>query len=262
MKNKLNEIVLKVKKNQFLFQELVKRDFKEKYKRTVLGMFWSILSPLLNLLIMRLVFTQFFGASIEHYTTYLFSGTLVMSYFRESTQGGMGSLLGNAHIFTKVNVPKYMFLLSKNVSALVNFILTIFVYLIFCALDGITFNIRMLALIYPVICLLIMNIGIGLILSALFVFFRDLGYLYEVFLTLLNYVSAVFYTIDDFSAKIQTLFLCNPVYCYIKYFRTVVIDGNLPSLQYHLLCAGYAILMLAIGAYVYKKYNHKFLYYV
>lgn len=120
-------------KYRFMFEELVKRDFKQKYKRTVLGMAWSVLSPLLQLLVMRIVFTRFFGGHVEHYTTYLFCGNLVYSYFRESTNGGMNSLMSNARIFSKINVPKYMFLLSKNVSALINFGLTLCVFFAFCA---------------------------------------------------------------------------------------------------------------------------------
>ena len=96
----------KLKKYQFLFEELVKRDFTKKYKRTVLGMAWSVLNPLLNLLIMWLVFSNFFGNNINHYVIYLFAGNLVFSYFSDATNLGMNSLLGNASIFTKVNIPK------------------------------------------------------------------------------------------------------------------------------------------------------------
>jgi len=250
------------KKHWFLFEELVKRDFKQKYKRTVLGMAWSILSPLLTLLVMRIVFTEFFGRNTPNYTTYLFSGTLLMSYFRESTRNGMNSLMSNAKIFTKINVPKYIFLLSKNVSSLINFAIILVVYFIFCAIDGITFGPHMLSLIFPVVCLLIFNVGVGFILSAMFVFFRDTTYIYDIFLTLLNYLSAIFYTVDRYSATVQRLFLCNPVYCYIKYFRVVVIEGNIPSLSYHILCMFYALSAILIGGHIYKKYNHKFLYYV
>ena len=94
----------KMRKYQFLFEELVKRDFKKKYKRTVLGMFWSVLSPLLMLLVMSLVFTQFFGRSTPHYTIYLFSGQLVFSYFTDATNSGMSSLMDNSTIFSKINV--------------------------------------------------------------------------------------------------------------------------------------------------------------
>ena len=122
----------KLSRHRFLFEELVKRDFKKKYKRTVLGMAWSVLSPLLTLLVMKLVFTQFFGRTTAHYTIYLFCGNLIFSYFNEATSQGMGSLMGNAGIFTKVNVPKYLFLLSKNVQTLINFGLTLCVFCVFC----------------------------------------------------------------------------------------------------------------------------------
>ena len=258
MKKQIN----KFKKHQFLFEELVKRDFKQKYKRTALGMLWSILSPLLTLLIMKVVFSQLFGRNTPNYTTYLFSGTLVMSYFKESTKGGMNSLMANRSIFSKVNVPKYMFLLSKNVSSLINFLIILVVYFFFCYIDNIKFGLHMLSLIYPITCLLIFNIGVGMILSAMFVFFRDTQYLYDVFLTLLNYLSAIFYKVDTMAPWFQKAIMCNPIYCYIKYFRIVVLDGNIPSVQFHSLCAFYALAALLAGAWVYKKYNHKFLYYV
>ena len=250
------------KKYQFLFEELVKRDFKIKYKRTVMGMGWSVLSPLLQLLVMSLVFTQFFGRNQPHYTIYLFCGNLVFNYYRDSTSTGMQSLMSNRGIISKINVPKYMFLLSKNVSSLINFGLTLLVFFLFVAFDGIAFSPSFFMLLYPIACLILFNIGVGLVLSALFVFFRDINYLYDVFTMLLMYCSAVFYTVDGFEPWVQRLLLCNPVYCYIKYFRCIVLDGEIPSLQYHLLCLFYAVVMVVIGGYIYKKYNHKFLYYM
>lgn len=255
-------IFTKLKKQQFLFEELVKRDFKQKYKRTVLGMGWSLLSPLLQLIVMSIVFGQFFGRNMEHYTIYLFCGNLVYAYFKESTNGGMNALMANRSIFSKVNVPKYMFLLSKNVSSLINFGLTLCVFFIFVAIDGVDFGLHLLALIYPICCLVVFNMGVGLVLSAMFVFFRDIGYLYDIFTLLLMYMSAIFYTVDTMAPWFQKLILCNPVYCYIKYFRMVVIDGNIPSFAFHCLCAFYALIAIIAGAWVYKHYNHKFLYYV
>lgn len=255
-------MIQKMKRYQFLFEELVKRDFKKKYKRTVLGMAWSVLSPLLMLLVMRLVFTQFFGRGMAHYTTYLFCGNLVFSYFNESTSQGMTSLMGNASIFTKVNIPKYLFLLSKNVQTLINFGLTLCVFFVFCMLDQITFTWKFILLVYPILCLVLFNIGVGLILSAMFVFFRDIQYLWTVFIQLLMYMSAIFYDTSGYSALIQKLFYCNPVYVFITYFRWVVIHQTVPSIQYHGLMMFYVVVVLAIGAWVYKKYNTKFLYYV
>lgn len=252
----------KLKKHQFLFEELVKRDFKQKYKRTVLGMGWSLLSPLLQLIVMSVVFKQVFGRTMEHYTIYMFCGNLVFSYFKESTNGGMNALMANRGIFSKINVPKYMFLLSKNVSSLINFGLTLCIFFLFTLIDGIDFGRHFLALIYPVICLIVFNIGVGLILSAMFVFFRDISYLYDIFTLLLMYMSAIFYSVDTMDPWFQKRIYFNPIYSYIKYFRFVVLDGMIPSVRLHILCAFYAIAALLIGAWVYKKYNHKFLYYV
>lgn len=252
----------KLKRHQFLFEELVKRDFKRKYKRTILGMVWSILSPLLMLFVMRLVFTRFFGRNIEHYTIYLFCGNLIFSCFNESTTQGMSSLMGNAGIFTKVNVPKYLFLFSKNVQCLINFGLTMCVFVLFCILDGIVFTWRWILLIYPICCLVLFNIGVGLILSALFVFFRDIQYLWSVFTQLLMYMSAIFYTIDIYPPTMQKAFLLNPMYLFIRYFRKIVIDTAVPTVWFHLLMLADVLIALGIGCFMYKKYNHKFLYYV
>ena len=251
-----------LKEHRFLFEELVKRDFKQKYKRTVLGMAWSILNPLMSLLVMRLVFTRFFGRDMEHYTIYMFSGTLVFSYFRESTNGGMRSLVSNADIFTRINVPKYLFLLSKNVSVVINFGLTLVVYFIFVALDKVPFRLSFLAVAYPVFTLTMFNIGVGMILSALFVFFRDTQYLYEIFLTLLNYLSAIFYTVDHYTEWGRRAFLLNPVYANIRYIRTAVLEGRMPSPAMHGLLFFYGAGALIAGGLVYVRYNQRFLYYV
>ncbi|MDR1560160.1 MAG: ABC transporter permease [Clostridiales bacterium] len=252
----------KLQKYGFLFSELVKRDFKKKYKRTVLGMLWSLIGPLLQLLVMSLIFTRFFGRSMAHYTIYLFAGNLVFSYFKESTNTGMCSLVDNAGIITKINVPKYLFLLSKNVSALINFLLTLCVFFLFCAMEHITFSWRFIALVYPVGCLLFFNIGVGMTLSALFIMFRDIQYLYDIFTMLLMYLSVIFYTLDSYSERTRYLFYLNPVYVYIRYFRIIVLENRLPAPSFHALAAFYAVTAVGMGAFMYVRYNYKFLYYV
>lgn len=255
-------MIQKLKQYQFLFEELVKRDFKAKYKRTTLGMVWSVLSPMLSLLVMRLVFTRFFGRTTEHYTTYLFCGNLVYAFFNEATAQGMLSLVTNSGIFTKVTMPKYLFLLSKNIQAMLNFALTLCVFFVFCVFDHITFTWKLVCLVYPIVCLVLFNIGVGLILSAIYVFFRDMQYLWAVFLQLLMYMSAVFYTIDHYSPTAQNLFLLNPIYLFIRYFRKIVIDATIPTIWFHLLMLADVIIVLTLGCLMYKKNNHKFLYYV
>ena len=245
-----------------MFEELVKRDFKKKYKRTILGVGWSMLSPLLMLLVMKVVFGQFFGRETPHYTTYLFCGLLTCNWFSGSASAGMRSLFGNAGIFTKVNVPKYLFIFSANMQVLFNFVLTLLVFFVFCALDKVSFSWKFLCLLYPVVTLSIFNLGVGMVLSALFIFFRDIDYLWEVFMRLLMYGSAIFYSIDDMPARLQLVFACNPIYRHIAYFREVVLDGAVPSVSTHLVLAACAVAAFAAGAWMYRRYNTKFLYYV
>lgn len=256
------ETLKRLKQYKFLFEELVKRDFTKKYKRTILGVLWSVLSPLLMLTVQALVFTQFFGRNTPHYIIYLFCGNLIYSYFRESTGVGMTALMENSSIFSKINVPKYLFLLSKNVASLINFGITLGVFFIFVAFDRISFGWNFILLLIPIGCLILFNLGMGLILSALFMMFKDIKYLYDIFTMMLMYFSAIFYTTNAYSLTVQKLFYLNPIYVYITYFREVVIDGVIPSLGLHILAVGYALLVLMIGAVIYKKKNYTFLYYI
>ena len=258
----LRDSLLRLKKHQFLFEELVKRDFKKKYKRTMLGIGWSVLSPLLQLLVMKIVFEQFFGRTIPHYTTYLFCGQLVFHYFSDAVGHGMSCLASDASIYSKVKVPKYIFLFAKNTQTFINFLIILAVFFFFCALDHITFTWKFLLLAYPIATITLFNLGLGLILSALFVFFRDLHYLWQVFTRLLFYGSAIMYSIDKLSPDIQRYFIINPVYMHIAYFREITIAGTIPSLAHHLFLFGTALVAFIIGAVIYRKYNNRFMYYL
>ena len=252
----------RISEQWFMFTELTKRDFKLKYKGTFLGMFWSMLSPLLQLLVLRLVFTQFFGRHTPFYTTYLFSGLIVFNFYAESTNGSIQALSANKGIIQKIKVSKYLFLLSRNVSSLINFAIIIPIFLFFAALDGVHFSTCYFALLIPILILPFFCFGIGMILSALQVFFNDTRYLYSIFVLLLRYLSAIFYNIDTIAESTQRYFLLNPIYVFIKYFRLIVIDNCFPSLSYHLLMLLYTAIVLIIGSFVYKKFNRKFAYYL
>ncbi len=255
-------MLAKLRTHRFQFEELVKRDFKKKYKGTFLGMGWSMVMPLCTLAIMYVVFKHLFGRGIEHFATYLFCGNLVFSWFSESTNMGMRSIVANASIFTKVNVPKYLFLLARNVQTLINFALTLVVFLFFCWLDDVPITWRFLVLIYPIMTLLMFNIGMGMILSAFHVFFRDLDYLWGVALQLVMYGSAIFYPVAMLPERMQQAFAYNPIYRHIAFFREVTLQTSLPSASTFLVLAGWAVAVLLIGAWMYKRYNTRFLYYV
>lgn len=252
----------KISRYRFLFEELVKRDFNKKYKRTVLGMLWSILGPLMTLGVMAMVFTQFFGRNVEHYIIYMFCGNVLFNFFKEATSTGMTSLANNAQIFSKINVPKYMFLLSRNVSSWINLGINICVLFTFCLIDGVTLSWKVVTLVYPIACIMLFSLGIGLILSALYIMFRDMKYLYDVFTLMLMYVSAIFYSTSSYPEDVQKLFYINPLYIYISYFRKVILERTIPSLPLHLIGAAYALCAMLAGMLIYKKQNYKFLYYL
>lgn len=256
------QLIYLMQNNNFIFSELVKRDFKKKYKRTILGMCWSVLSPLFMLCILALIFGNFFGRDIPHFVIYLFSGQIIFNYYMESTNEGMNALAANAGIFSKINVPKYLFLFSKNVAALINFAIILFIYFGAIFLDGISFSWKFFCLIYPIICLILINVGIGFILSALFIFFKDIAYIYRLFTQVVMYGSAIFYDIRITPEYLQPLFYANPIFVSITYFRSIVIFNEIPDIWLHGLLGGYAIFLFGFGCWMYKKYNYQFLYYL
>ena len=258
----IDKIQYLIENHSFVFCELVKRDFTKKYKRTILGMLWSILSPLIMLCILAIIFGNFFGRDIPNFVIYLFTGQVIFNYFSESTTEGMLALLSNASIFTKINVAKYLFLFSKNISALINFFIILCIYFIAILVSDLRLTWQYILLIYPTICLVLINVGVGFILSALFIFFKDIQYIYRLFIQVVMYGSAIFYDIKMLPIYLQNMFYLNPIYVCIEYYRDIVLQNNIPSANIHLLLAFYATALFSLGCYIYKKYNYKFLYYV
>ena len=246
----------------FLFEELVKRDFKKRYKRTILGILWSMLGPLLQLAVMTLVFTHFFGQDIPHFVIHVFAGLKMFVFFKESTSQGMTSLVSNSGIITKIKMPKYLFLLSKNVASLINFGLMLVIFFIAAGIDGVSFHWRFILLLYPILTLTLFNIGVGLVLSALFVFFKDIQYLYDILTMLIMWLSAIFFSIDSFPMWVQRAFLFNPIFTHVHFFRLVVLGGVTPAWHIFLACGLSAILALAVGSFFYKRYNYRFIFHM
>ena len=176
-----------LKQHQFLFQELVKRDFRQKYKKTTLGFIWSILNPLAEFLVLMLIFKNLFSRNTPHYTIYMLVGILTYSYYSNASQTGMQSFLGNAGIIQKIKVPTWIFPLSKNVSALFNFFITLILLIPFMIYDHMGFTWKLVFLIYPIILMFFFNLGVSMILASLYVFFKDIQYFYNIFCRLLYF---------------------------------------------------------------------------
>lgn len=179
-----------LKQHQFLFRELVKRDFRQKYKKTTLGFIWSILNPLAEFLVLMLIFKNLFSRNTPHYTIYMLVGILTYSYYSNASQTGMQSFLGNAGIIQKIKVPTWIFPLSKNVSALFNFFITLILLIPFMIYDHMGFTWKLVFLIYPIILMFFFNLGVSMILASLYVFFKDIQYFYNIFCRLLYFCCA------------------------------------------------------------------------
>ena len=242
----------KITNNGFLLAELIKRDFVKKYKRTTFGILWSALSPLLLLLTMDLVFGTFFGRNMPHYTIYLFCGLLLFNYFSNTTRSSMTVLYSNAAIYSKVPVPKLYFLISHSAANFINFVVSLVVFFIFVAFDHITFKGNFLLLLYPIICLYFINLGISIFLSTLYIFFRDINYLYPVICRIIMYASAIFYDVNILPGIMRRLLLCNPLYMCIDYFRQLIIHSTVPSISYHLVLGAMALFCMLFGLFTYR----------
>lgn len=245
---------------KFLLKQLIHRDFKSRYKRAVLGVLWSMLSPLLFFAAQAIVFSFLFDRG-EHYISYLITGNIVYHYFTDATTNSMFSLQSNGGIISKIKVDKQIFLFSRSISCLINFVLTLIIMFSIVAIDKMPFHWDFFLLIFPIACMFFLNMGLGYILSAMFVFFKDTQYLYNLFTRILLYFSAIFYRLDRFPDNFQQLFFINPVYCYIYYFRSIIIDNTIPSLFVHGLCIGFPIVFMLIGKLVYKLNDNRFAYY-
>ena len=249
-------------RNRFLLTELIKRDFIKKYKRTTLGILWSALAPLLLLITMDLVFGTFFGNKLPHYTIYLFSGLLLFNYFSGITRNSMTVLYNSAPIYSKVPVPKLYFLISRNVAHFIDFLVSLVLYFVFVAIDGIAFKTNFLLLIYPIVCLFFINFGICMLLSSLYIFLHDISYLWPVICRVIMYSSAIFYDVSILPGTLRRLLQCNPLYMCIDYFRQLVIHSTVPSASYHVILFVMTLLCLAIGGFTYYISRDKIVLYV
>lgn len=246
----------------FLLAELIRRDFIKKYKRTALGMLWSALSPLLLLLTMDLVFGTFFGRNMPHYTIYLFCGLLLFNYFSSTTRSSMRVLYDNAPIFGKVPVPKHYFLLSHSAAHMMDFLVSLLVFFVFVAIDGIEFHIRFLWLLYPIACLYFINLGIGMFLSTVYIFFRDISYLWPVLTRIVMYASAIFYDPSILPWFMRRLLSCNPLYMCVDYFRQLIIHSTVPGPSSHLVLLAMAGGCMFLGWFTYRIARDKIALYV
>lgn len=267
----IKNIFLNFKKYSFLLKELISRDFKVKYKRSVLGVLWSILQPILMMTVMAIVFSQMFKFKVDgiNYLVYLMTGIIMFNYFSEASTNAMTSVVTNFSLINKVYIPKYIFPLAKCLFVGINFLLTLIpwfgiILLSYVGLGEYTchINIWYILLPYIFVCLFMFTLGIGLITACISVFLRDMFYIYGIIITIWNYLTPVFYSIEILPTYLQTIFKFNPLYIYLTGARSIVLSSARPSLVQLGIMLAYGLGTLLIGLFVFKKKQDKFIYYV
>lgn len=261
MNFKLN-ILSQIKKYLPLIRELVLRDLKVKYKHSLLGYLWSLINPLAMMAIMSLVFSYMFRFDVPNYPLYVIIGQTLWTFFFESTNMAMSSVINNGSLIKKVYIPKFIFPISRVFSSFVTMSFSLLAIIIVMVFTNVTFGIHLISLIIPMSSLLLFCMGIGLMLSALSVYFRDTMHLYGVVTTAWMYCTPIFWTFNILPEKIQYILSFNPLYQYIDCFRLIVLNCSFPNLQQVFLCFLYSILALCVGLFVFYKMEKKMILYI
>lgn len=249
----------------FLLRQLIARDFKVKYKRSALGMLWSLLYPVLMMCVMALVFRNVFRFSSPgvSYLSYLMIGLTLFNYFSEASNLAMSSVVANFALLNKVYMPKYIFPLSKCLFVGINFLLTLLPLYAVLLLTGTGLCWQHVLLPYDYLCLLLFTLGMGLALSAAAVLLRDLFYIYGIVLTIWTYLTPIMYDLSMIgSARLIFLMKLNPLYQYIDFARTIMLFHRTPTPSQFLFCGAGALAVLFAGAAFFRARQDSFIYYV
>ncbi len=249
-------------KYRFLLKQLVSRDFKVKYKRSLLGMAWSFINPLLTMMVQYIVFSTIFKSDTPNYAVYLLTGTVIFNFFSEAVNSGLISITSNAALIKKVYVPKYIYPISKLLSSLINFGISLIPLMLVMLITGVEFKLSLLLLIFDVLCLLGFVLGMMLILSTSMTFFQDTQFLWGVVSMLWMYFTPLFYTENIIPNNMLTIYHMNPLYQYVTFARTCILDGVSPEPLSYLWCLLSSVIVLTIGLYVFKKNQDKFVLYI
>lgn len=259
MMKKIEAQVLTFLNFKGLLYELVARDIKVRYRRSILGLLWTVLNPLMMMVVMTVVFSKMFKSNISNFPVYLLIGNIVFTLNSDSTSQAMMSVVSNAGLIKKVYIPKYLFPVSKVMSCLVNFGFSYIALLIVILATRSPFHITILLSFLPLFYLLLFSVGLSLILAAVTVYFRDIAHLYSVLILVWMYLTPIFYPIEMLPDKIRWILVWNPMYQYIRYFRLIIMDGVIPGWRANLFCLGIGAAVLIIGTAIFHKLQKNFI---
>ena len=255
----LSVYIQNFKKFRPLLTELVERDIKIKYRKSVLGVLWTLLNPLLMMCILAIVFSNLFKFDIENYPVYILSGQVIYNFYNESTSSAMSAIINNASLLKKVYIPKYMFVLSRILSSIINMFASHCALLIVMIVMGCEMHWTMILFPIPAALLVIFCLGIGLILATLTVKFRDIMHLYSVFTTGLMYLTPVIYAMSLLPSWLYTIVMINPITNYLMMYRDVMLNGSCFSPLAFLLGLAEAAAALILGLVLFAKKQDTFI---
>ncbi len=250
------------KRYRYLLGNLISRDLKVKYRRSVLGFMWSILNPLLMALVINAVFSRIFRFQVEYFIVYYLTGSLIFNFMTEATTGSLTSVISAASLIKKVYIPKYIFPLEKCLFAFVNMLFSSVAVIVVILIVRMPVAPTALLFFYPMICTLIFSLGLSLILASTNVFFRDIGHLYTVWTVAWMYLTPVIYPAEVIPDRLAPIMHLNPMFHYVTYMRDVVMYATVPSVTEHLVCIVYALAFLAAGLVLFKKQQDRFILYI
>ena len=254
--------VIAVQKYRFLIHQLVARDFKTKYKRSILGVFWSFLNPLLTMCVQYFVFSTIFKNNIQNFAVYLLIGVVMFNFFSEACGMALTSILGNAGLITKVYMPKYIYPLTRVMSSMVNLGISLIPLFLVCLATGVHFQKSVVLALYFMMCLVIFCLGLGMLLSTSMVFFRDTQFLWGVLSMMWMYATPIFYPESILPENFRWVLRINPLYHFLKNTRICILDGISPEPFVYFQCFMIALAMLLVGALVFRKNQDKFVLYL
>lgn len=242
-----------------LLGELMARDIKIKYRRSVLGVLWTLLNPLLMMVVLSVVYSNLFKFDIENFSLYLLSGQVMFNFYSDATTSSMNAILGSASLIKKIYVPKYLFVLSRVCSSVINFLAAFLAMILVMLALRVELHYTVFLSFVPVVLLVIFSLGIGLILSAITVKFRDVMHLYSVFVTVIMYLTPVIYPMSILPDWMKIIVKANPLTNYLTMFRDVMLNNMIFSAGDLLIGIVEAIVALVLGLYIFYKNQDTFI---
>lgn len=242
-----------------LLKELVARDIKIKYRRSVLGVLWTLLNPLLMMTVLSIVFSNIFKFDVENFPLYLLSGQVIFNFFSDCTTASMTSIIGSASLIKKIYIPKYLFVFSKVLSCSINLMSSFTALICVTLVMRMELHITLLLSVIPLLILMLFSLGVSMILATVAVKFRDIIHLYSVFITALMYLTPVIYPMSILPEKIKFLVMLNPLTNIIMMFRDLYMYNSIPSVSSFVIAIIETVLMCALGLCVFWKKQDEFI---